>query len=108
MEYSDELIQAVWEKGRAMPGRNGEEWRQDQCGAWLNRDQYGNDRSEFGWKILNVVPGGAAKADGLQPFHCKNSFDLAIGKAHCRVSADRSGLGPTQQVDQPRNTSSSE
>lgn len=105
MELSETVIQAVWEKARGKPDRDTSVWRQDECGAWLQRDQYGNERSEFGWKIENVVPGSADEPGNLQPFHCSNSFDIANGRPHCRVTADRKGLGPEQYVDQPRNMS---
>jgi hypothetical protein len=55
MEFSDATVQAVWQKARVMPERNPDVWRRDQCGAWLHREQYENDKSEYGWKILKVV-----------------------------------------------------
>lgn len=105
MAFSDDLIQAVWEKARQMPDRDMTVWRRDQCGAWLHREQYNNPDSEYGWKIENITPGGPNILDNLQAFHWQNSFDIANGKPHCRVKADRAGLSPHQSVDRPRNTS---
>jgi len=104
MRMDRRLIQSVWEKGRAMPSWDPVEWRRDQCGAWLHREQYENEQSEYGWKIVNVAPGGQDEVDSLQPFHWKNTFDIANGKPKCRVTADRAGLQPHQRVDRPRNT----
>jgi hypothetical protein len=104
MPLDESLVQSVWEKGRAMPGRDPMEWRRDQCGAWLHREQYENEDSEYGWRILTVVAGGGKDVDDLQPFHCGNTFDLANGRPQCRVTADRAGLAPGQRVDRPRNT----
>lgn len=39
MITDENLIQAVWEKGRGMLDRDASEWRKDQCGAWLHRDR---------------------------------------------------------------------
>ncbi|MDT8452559.1 MAG: HNH endonuclease [Gammaproteobacteria bacterium] len=103
MIFSDETIQAVWEKARGMPNRNSLEWRQDQCGAWLLRDQYNNSHSDYGWSILIVVPGGGKELENLQPFHWRNSFDIATSKPQCRVKADRNDIDPGQHVDHPRN-----
>lgn len=103
MEFSDEMIQAIWEKGRALSDLDPTEWRQDQCGAWIHRSHYNNVNSEFGWKIRNVIPGGGNELDNLQPFHWNNTFDLENGQPQCRVTADRSGVAPGQVVDQPRN-----
>jgi hypothetical protein len=104
MDFNDEMVQAVWEQARAMPDRDADVWRKDQCGAWLQREQYENDRSEYGWRILKVVAGRGSGVDQLQAFHCGNGFDIASGKAQCHVTADRAGLAPGQRVDQPRNS----
>lgn len=106
MTYTDEMIQAVWEKGRGMPDRNVDEWRKDQCGAWLQRGQYHNPHSEYGWEILNTMPGPGTELDNLAPFHWQNGFDVALGQPQCRVQADRSDLAPGQRVDHPRNSTS--
>ncbi len=104
MAFSDEMIQAVWEKGRVLADLDPTEWRQDQCGAWIYRNHYNNVNSEFGWQIRNVVPGGGNELDNLQPFHWNNTFDLENAQPQCRVTADRSGVAPGQRVDQPRNS----
>jgi hypothetical protein len=104
MTLSDAMIQAVWEKGRGVTDRNQNEWRKDQCGAWLQREQYNNTNSEYGWIILNVVPGGEEVPENLQPLHCNNGFDIANGKPKCHIIADRAGLTPVQHIDQPHNT----
>lgn len=103
MVSNEDRIQAVWEKGRATLDRDPNDWRQDQCGAWLHRAQYDNPEAEFGWKMVRVGPGRPEDLDNLQPFHWRNSFDIENGEPHCRITADRSGLSPTQHVDQPQN-----
>ncbi|MCX8049684.1 MAG: hypothetical protein N3A55_08505 [Methylohalobius sp.] len=103
MAFSEEVIQAVWEKGRAGPELDPTQWRQDQCGAWMCREHYNNFNSEFGWKILEVVPGGGEALAGLQPFHWQNTFDLEHRRPLCRVTADRSDVAAGQRVSQPRN-----
>lgn len=90
----EKVVQAVWEKGRAATSRDSTEWRQDQCGAWLNRRQYNNPKSDYGWKILNVIAGGEDEVENLQPFHWRNDFDPANGHPHCRVRDDRTGAAP--------------
>ncbi|MDV6343793.1 hypothetical protein [Nitrosomonas sp. Is37] len=105
MTIDENLVQAVWEKGRGTLGQDISEWRQDQCGAWISRQKYNNAKSEYGWKIVNVKPGSPDHLENLQPFHLENDFDIANDKPHCRVTADRSGLMPTQSVDTPHNTS---
>lgn len=103
-QYDETLVQKVWERARARQDRDPEEWRQDQCGAWMNRAHYGSAESEYGWKIVNIVPDGDDDLDNLQAFHRANGFDLANGRPKCLVTADRTDIAAGQQVTQPRNT----
>jgi len=38
---SPEEVQAVWEKGKIV-SEHPETWRQDDCGAWIRIDKYGD------------------------------------------------------------------
>jgi hypothetical protein len=101
--YSDELIRKVWRRGRASGERTDDEWRQDECGAWMRRSQYGETNGEFGWKIERTSPGSASEPDNLRPFHVRNAYDIANQRAHCHVTADRTGLGATAHTEELRN-----
>jgi hypothetical protein len=103
MGFSDDIVQSVWEKARAIPDRDPAEWRQDECGAWIRRDHYGSPDSGFGWKIEHISPDSSDDLDHLRPFHRDNAFSRGVGKAHCRVTADREGVAPTAHIDSPRN-----
>jgi len=103
MAFNDEIVQGIWEKARATLDKDPTEWRKDECGAWIYRSHYGNQVSEFGWKIENVRPGEQPELENLRPFQHENSFDKATGQPHCRVTADREGLSPTASIDTPRN-----
>ena len=78
-------------------------WRQDACGAWMRRDQFGHEQSEFGWKVENVSKGGPDTLENLRPFHWRNSFDIGNNAAHCKVSAGRSGVMSGEYAGPPRN-----
>lgn len=103
MAVSEELIQQVWEKARVMADRDGAEWRKDECGAWLQREAYGQEHSEFGWMIANTSLGGEDVLENLHPLHYRNAYDRANGRAHCHVTADRTGMQPTGHIDHPAN-----
>jgi hypothetical protein len=103
MAFSKQTIQAVWENGRAALDQDANVWRTDPCGAWIRRDHYGSDHSEYGWKIENAAAGGAATPENLQPVHLRNRIDRASGQPHCTVTADRAQTTPTAHVDKPRN-----
>ncbi len=101
--HDEDTIRTVWQRGRASGEYPADTWRQDECGAWMRRSQYGEATAEFGWKIERVAPGGAKDADALRPFHVANSYDIANGRPHCRITADRTGLTATARTDEPRN-----
>ena len=105
MGFDEKLVQRVWEQARATQDRDPDEWRKDECGAWINRALYESSASEYGWKIVNIVPGSEDEPKNLGAFHRDNGFDLANGRPRCTVTADRTDIAPGQKVGQPRNTS---
>ena len=103
MEYSEQVIQQVWEKGRGSGGIDTDLWREDECGAWISRPDYGRADSEFGWKIVNVTPGGPHTPENLRPLHLRNDYDVANRQAKRHVTADRTGLATFERTFQPHN-----
>ncbi len=103
MNYSEQLIQQVWEKGRGNGEIDRELWREDECGAWISRADYGKADSDFGWKIVNVTPGAPDTLENLRPFHMLNSYDLANRQVKRHVTADRTGLTVFEHSFDPRN-----
>jgi len=98
-----ELVEAVWAHGRTMPEADAAHWRQDGCGAWIRREHFGHEGSEFGWKMARISAGGADSPDNLRPFNVRNDFDIANGRQHCRVTADRSNVPAEKYARPPRN-----
>jgi hypothetical protein len=104
MSPADEaLVDAVWQHGRVMPEMDASVWRQDACGAWMRREHFGHEASEFGWKMEKVAPGAGDDAERLRPFHLHNSYDIANGRPHCRTTADRSNVPAEKYARPPRN-----
>ncbi|HUX91493.1 MAG TPA: hypothetical protein VMV48_12490 [Gallionellaceae bacterium] len=103
MEYSEELIQQVWAKGRGSGEIDTDVWREDECGAWISRMDYGRTDTDFGWQIVNVTPGAPDTLENLRPFHHHNGYDVANKKARRHVTADRTGLATFEHTSQPRN-----
>ncbi len=103
MEFRKDIVDGVWETGRATADRDSTVWRLDECGAWINYKHYGSEKSEFGWRILNVSAGSTNELDNLRPFHRENDFNRSTGLAVCLIRADRRGAPPTAQLDIPRN-----
>lgn len=103
MEYSEQLIQQVWEKARASGDISSDSWREDECGAWICRADYGKTDSDFGWKIVNIAAGTPDTAENLRPFHHRNGYDLSNRRAKGHVTADRTGLATFEHTFDPRN-----
>jgi len=96
------LVDAVWQHGRVLPEADPAHWRQDECGAWMRREQYAQE-AEFGWKLVKVTPGGPERAENLRPFHRDNAYDVARGGAQCALTADRASLPAEKTLMPPRN-----
>ena len=105
MDYSEQIIQQIWERGRAMPYQDSTIWRKDQCGAWMMRDAYEQEHSDYGWNIRSILPGDSGALEHLRPFHHKNAFIRASGKPQCHVTSDRTSLRSTDHIDHPLNKS---
>lgn len=103
MKYGEQLIQQVWEKARANGEVDSSEWREDECGAWMRREDYGKTDSEFGWKIVNIIPGAPDTLVNLRPFHLINGYDLSHHQPRCHVMADRTGMPVFERTFDPRN-----
>jgi hypothetical protein len=93
---SPSLIEAVWAHGRTLPEADSAEWRQDACGAWIRREHFGREDSEFGWKIEQIAA-GAQSAENLRPFQWRNGYDIA---ERARIAA----CAPTAPAFRPKST----
>ena len=89
--FSNETVALVWSEASIIPPHNSAVFRQDRCGAWIKRDEYGKE-TEYGWHIDHDRPvskGGTDDFDNLQPLHWRNN----LGKGadfpswSCTVSA---------------------
>lgn len=105
MDISDAIVQMVWEKGRVSQERDATQWREDECGAWMHREQLNNANSEFGWHIRNIQAGSDELPENLRPLHIENEYSLMAQSPQCRVTADRNQIPPTANVGKPKNRS---
>jgi hypothetical protein len=80
-----------------------DQWREDECGAWIAREHYRDTGSNFGWMIVNVSAGGPDILENLRPLHHRNSYNIGSQYAQCHVTADRTGLPPFEHSFEPRN-----
>jgi 5-methylcytosine-specific restriction endonuclease McrA len=74
--FSPAMVQAVWDKGRPIPGYDARAVRADACGAAMYRDHYGLTTSVYGWEVDHMCPvarGGSDDLWNLQPLQWRNN-----------------------------------
>ena len=79
-QFTEEQIEAVWQKAFIQPNNDPNVFRKDYAGAWIRRDQYGDRTAVYGWEIDHCKPvskGGTDEIDNLYPLHWENNAQKA-------------------------------
>ena len=100
MIYSEETIQAVWDKARSVDDNDARVWRKDDCGAWIQRMMYGDRSSQYGWEIDQISSEEPERISNLCPLHWRNRIGKSDGRLICLVTS--SGIDNKPLVDEPR------
>lgn len=90
MSWTNQEIEAVWQKGSTVSGNSPSEWRKDECGAWILRTAYGNRTSKYGWEIDHITSidhGGSDALSNLRPLQWGNNAAKSSGRLKCAVTA---------------------
>ena len=91
-KFNEDTIQRVWEKGLVVPGYDSSQYRKDTCGAWIQRNMYG-DRSRqnnSGWEIDHIKPesdGGTDNLSNLRHLQWYNNTTKSDDRLTCPIKA---------------------
>lgn len=75
-DFTQDEINAVWEKAIKQQNNNPDVFRKDYAGAWIRKEDYGQRDKTYGWEIDHLLPlekGGTNDIDNLYPLHWRNN-----------------------------------
>jgi len=84
---SQEEINTVWQKGKAVTGNDPNIWRKDSCDAWIKKSLHGNRNSQYGWEIDHIDPNGSDDLSNKQPLQWQNNVAKSDGSTECKVTS---------------------
>lgn len=76
MAFSNQQVQAVWDRATKVDGYDPTRFRKDACGAWIIRDKYGDSDSIYGWQIDHIVPRSLLEENGFSDEEIDNQLNL--------------------------------
>ncbi len=80
MSFSEDIVWQVWSKAYVTTVSDAPVWRKDECGAWIQRTQYGNRNSQYGWEIDHIMPKSEGGTDDIFQFTTPR-----VGKQHTQT-----------------------
>ena len=88
MNYTEDIILKVWQKGQIDEYNVPNNFRKDNCGAWIERVEYGNNNSPYGWNIDRINQDlNSDDITNLYPVHSKNNLRNYDGTIACKITS---------------------
>ena len=99
MPFNEKIIRDVWAKGQVVGSNNPDEYRKDECGAWMYFSHFSNRNSQYGWEIdhIEFVDHVASEnLSNLRPLQWQNNACKGSGELACIITANKEKNGPTK------------
>ena len=99
MPFDEKIISDVWAKGQVAGSNNPDEYRKDECGAWMYFSHYSNRDSQYGWEIDHITFVDHVASDdlnNLRPLQWQNYACKGSGERACIVTANKTNNGPSK------------
>ena len=88
MGYTEDIILKVWQKGQIDEYNVPNNFRKDNRGAWIERVEYGNINSPYGWHIDKINQNlNSDDITNLYPAHSKNNLRNQDGTVVCKITS---------------------
>ena len=95
--YDREIVNRVWLFAQPVDGNDDALWRKDEHGAWINRLDYRNRHSQFGWEIADSTHTRRGHGiTSLRPLQWENYLDFRAAESRSQITAD--GLNNTRRL----------
>ena len=95
----EEIISKVWAKGQPVENNNPDEYRKDECGAWIYFSHYNNRDSQYGWEIDHIScidDEDLENLNNLRPLQWQNFVCKGSGELACIVTSNKTSNGPNK------------
>ena len=93
-QFSEEEIEAVWQKAIIQSNNDPNVFRKDYAGAWIRRRDYGK-QTTYGWEIDHVRPlslNGSHNISNLLPLHWENNEGKSDDFPHWTTKKSSQGI----------------
>ena len=97
MAWTHQQKLVAWNKAKIIGSNNPNIWRQDECGAWIKWDAYGDRSSQYGWEVDHITSqdhGGTDVDSNLRALQWQNNVSKGSGRLKCAVTAHGKNNGP--------------
>jgi len=97
MAWTNHQKSVAWNKARIVGNNDPNVWRQDECGAWIKWDAYGDRNSQYGWEVDHITSQDHRGTDvdsNLRALQWQNNVSKGSGRLKCAVTAHGQNNGP--------------